>query len=191
MVSRHFLDDSLLQFRKLKAQADKALAQTKDEHLFFTLDDGSNSIATIMKHLAGNMRSRWTDFLTSDGEKPDRDRDTEFELSTADTRARLLEFWEDGWSRLFSAVAALAPDDVEKTIYIRGEAHTVLEAINRQTSHYAAHVGQLVLLAKHFAGSRWQTLSIARGKSKEFEVAKSGAPYGVGKPGGVTGGSGR
>ena len=191
MVSRHFLDDSLRQFRKLKAQADKALAQTKDQHLFFTLDDGSNSIATIMKHMSGNMRSRWTDFLTTDGEKPDRDRDTEFEISNADTRARLLESWEDGWSRLFGAVGALAPEDVEKTIYIRGEAHTVLEAINRQATHYAAHVGQLVLLAKHFAGARWQTLSIPRGKSKEFEVAKGGAPYGVKGPGGVTGEPGR
>ena len=177
MISQHILDDSLRQLRKLKSQADKALAQTRDEHLFLTLDDGSNSIAIVMKHLAGNMRSRWTDFLTTDGEKPDRNRDTEFETGSADTRARLLAAWEDGWSRVFSAVGALGPDDLERTVYIRGEAHTVFEAINRQMSHYAAHVGQIVLLAKHFAGTRWQTLSIPRGKSKDFDVAKSGAPY--------------
>ena len=174
MISQHFLDESVRQFRKLKAQADKALAQTKDEHLFLTLDDGSNSIATLMKHMAGNMRSRWTDFLTTDGEKPDRERDTEFEIAAADTRARLLSLWEDGWARVFAAIGALGPDDVEKKIYIRGEAHTVLEAINRQATHYAAHVGQIVLLAKHFAGARWQTLSIPRGKSKAFGI--NGAP---------------
>lgn len=179
MISQHFLDDSVRQLRKLKSQADKALAQTKDEHLFFTLDDGSNSIAIIMKHVTGNMRSRWTDFLTTDGEKPDRDRDAEFEISSADDRARLLAAWEDGWARLFAAIGALRPGDLEKTITIRGEAHTVLEAINRQMSHYAAHIGQIVLLAKHFAGARWQTLSIPRGKSREFEVAKNGAPYGI------------
>ena len=174
MIAQHFLDESIRQFRKLKSQADKALAQTKDDHLFLTLDDGSNSIATLMKHMAGNMRSRWTDFLTTDGEKPDRGRDTEFEISPADTRARLLSVWEDGWARVFAELGALGPDDVEKMIYIRGEAHTVLEAINRQATHYAAHVGQIVLLAKHFAGGRWQTLSIARGKSKEFGI--KGAP---------------
>lgn len=174
MMSQHFLDESIRQFRKLKSQADKALAQTKDEHLFLTLDDGSNSIAILMKHMAGNMRSRWTDFLTADGEKPDRDRDTEFEIAGADTRARLLSLWEDGWVRAFAALGALEPDDLEATVHIRGEAHTVLEAITRQTTHYAAHVGQIVLLAKHFAGARWQTLSIARGKSKAFGI--KGAP---------------
>ena len=107
MISQHFLDDSLRQFRKLKSQADKALAQTKDEHLFLTLDDGSNSIAIIMKHMAGNMRSRWTDFLTTDGEKPDRERDSEFEISSADDAARLLAAWEDGWARVFAAIGAL------------------------------------------------------------------------------------
>lgn len=183
MFAQHYLDDSLRQLRKLKAQADKALAQTKDEHLFLTLDDGSNSIAILMKHMAGNMRSRWTDLLTSDGEKPDRHRDTEFEIAAPDTRARLLAAWEDGWARMLSAVGALTPDDLEKTIHIRGEAHTVLEAINRQAGHYAAHVGQIVLLAKHFAGSRWQTLSIPRGKSTELEVSKEGTPYGVNRPG--------
>lgn len=164
MVPQHFLDDSVRQLRTLKSQADKALAQTKDDHLFLTLDDGSNSIAIIMKHVAGNMRSRWTDFLTTDGEKPERNRDTEFEIVSADSRARLLAAWEDGWSRVLGAIGDLAPDDLEKTVHIRGEAHTVLEAINRQTSHYAAHVGQIVLLAKHFAGTRWLTLSIPRSR---------------------------
>lgn len=162
MVAQHYLEDALRQMRKLKSQGDKALAQTRDEHLFAMLDEGSNSIATIMKHVAGNMRSRWTDFLTSDGEKPDRDRDSEFEMAAADTRERLLAAWEDGWSRVFRAVGALSPDDLERTVYIRGETHTVVQAINRQLCHYAEHVGQIVLLAKHHAGARWQTLSIPR-----------------------------
>jgi len=179
VIDRHYLDDSLLQLRKLKAQADKALAQVDEAHLFASLDSESNSIAIIMKHMAGNMRSRWTDFLTSDGEKPDRDRDTEFEVDPADTRARILSFWEDGWRVLLQTIAALTPEDLEKTIRIRGEAHTVVEAINRQLTHYAAHVGQIVLLAKHYAGPNWQTLSIPRGKSKEFDVSKRGSTYGV------------
>lgn len=172
MLAQHFLEDTVVQFRKLKAQADKALAQTKDEHLFLTLDDGSNSIAVIMKHMAGNMRSRWTDFLTTDGEKPDRDRDAEFEMAPIDSRGRLLELWEDGWSRTLGALGSLGPEDLEKTISIRGEPHTVVQAINRQATHYAAHIGQIVLLAKHFAGPRWQTLSIPKHKSKEFNAGR-------------------
>jgi hypothetical protein len=177
MIEQHYIDDSLRQLKKLKGQAEKALAQIDDEHLFATLDPEANSIAVIMKHIAGNMRSRWTDFLTTDGEKPDRDRDSEFEMNGADSRAAILSAWEDGWSRLFGAVSSLSPNDLEKTVRVRGEAHSVLEAINRQTSHYAAHVGQIVLLAKHYAGANWKTLSIPRGKSKEFDVSKSGAPY--------------
>ena len=179
MIERHYLDDTLLQLRKLKELADKALAQTDETHLFVTLDAEANSIALIMKHLAGNMRSRWTDFLTSDGEKPDRNRDSEFELMAEDTRATLMATWEDGWKRVFDAISALRPDDLAKTVSIRGEAHTVLEAINRQVAHYAQHIGQIVLLAKHFAGPKWKSLSIPRGKSRDFDVAKSGAPYGV------------
>ncbi len=179
MIEQQFLDDAVRQLRKLKAQADKALAQTADDHFFAMLDPEANSIALIMKHMAGNMRSRWTDFLTTDGEKPDRDRDREFEATGSDTRASITAQWEDGWSRVFSAISSLSPADLSKTISIRGEAHSVLEAISRQTSHYAAHVGQIVLLAKHYAGARWQSLSIPRGKSKEFDVSKSGAPYGV------------
>jgi hypothetical protein len=125
------------------------------------------------------MRSRWTDFLTTDGEKPDRERDTEFELDTADTRERVFALWEDGWARALGAVASLTAADLSKTVTVRGEPHSVVEAINRQTTHYAAHVGQIVLLAKHYAGPQWQTLSIPRGRSKEFDVSKRGAPYSV------------
>ena len=179
MIEQNFLDDAARQLRKLKEQADRAVAQTSDEHFFATLDPEANSIALIMKHMAGNMRSRWTDFLTSDGEKPNRERDREFETEAADTRASITAQWEDGWRRLFDAIVALTPSDLSKTVRIRGEAHSVLEAINRQMSHYSAHVGQIVLLAKHYAGSAWQTLSIPRGKSKDFDVSKSGAPYGL------------
>ena len=179
MIEQQFLDDAVRQLRKLKAQADKALEQTSDDAFFATLDPEANSIALIMKHMAGNMRSRWTDFLTTDGEKPDRERDREFERAGSDTRASITAQWEDGWSRLFAAITPLSPGDLSKTIYLRGEAHTVLEAINRQTSHYAAHVGQIVLLAKHYAGPRWRSLSIPRGKSKDFDVSKSGAAYGI------------
>ena len=179
MIEQQYLTDALVQLKKLKAQADKALAQTTDEHLFATLDPESNSIAIIMKHMAGNMRSRWTDFLTTDGEKPDRERDTEFELAGADSRERILALWEDGWARTLNAVSSLTAADLSKTVHVRREAHSVIEAINRQLTHYAAHIGQIVLLAKHFAGPEWQTLSIPRGKSKDVDVSKSGAPYGV------------
>jgi hypothetical protein len=179
MIEQQFLQDAVLQLRKLKAQADKAIAQTTDDSFFTTLDPEANSIALIMKHMAGNMRSRWTDFLTTDGEKPDRDRDREFETGSADTRASITALWEDGWGRVFGAIAPLSPADLAQTVRVRGEAHSVLEAINRQMAHYAAHVGQIVLLAKHYAGSHWQTLSIPRGKSKEFDVSKSGESYGV------------
>jgi hypothetical protein len=177
MIEQHYLDDTLLQLRKLKAQADKAIAQVDDRQLVAVLDSEANSIAILMKHMAGNMRSRWTDFLTSDGEKPDRNRDDEFVLAPNATRAAILEVWEDGWKRVIDAIASLEPDDLGKTIRIRGEAHTVVEAINRQVAHYAAHVGQIVLLAKYYAGAGWKTLSIPRGKSQEYDVSRSGAPY--------------
>lgn len=179
MIERQYLDDCLLQLRKLKAQAEKAIAQIRDDQIFATLDPESNSIALIMKHMAGNMRSRWTDFLTSDGEKPDRDRDSEFEVGATDTREKIFAAWEDGWSRLFRAVSSLTLEDLGKTVTIRSEPHSVLEAVNRQLTHYAAHVGQIVFLAKHYAGPNWQSLSIPKGKSREFDVAKSGAIKGV------------
>lgn len=178
-VLRHYLDDALLELRKLKEQADKAARQVDDRAFFALLDPEANSIALVMKHMAGNMRSRWTDFLTSDGEKPDRDRDREFLAETGETRESITAAWEDGWRRVFAAITALAPKDLGRTVTIRGEAHTVLQAINRQLTHYAAHVGQIVLLAKHLAGPEWKTLSIPRGKSKNFEVSKRGASYGV------------
>ena len=162
MIEQHYLDDSLFQLRKLKTQADKAMAQVDDRQFFAVIDPDANSIALIVKHVSGNMRSRWTDFLTSDGEKPDRDRDAEFALDSGDTREAILAHWEAGWELLFKTVTALGPDDLGRTVTIRNEPHTVVQAINRQTSHYSAHVGQIVLLAKHFAGPNWQTLSIPK-----------------------------
>ena len=167
-LGEHYLQDAVKEFRKMKAMAERALAQVSEAQLFREIDAESNSLAIIMKHLAGNMRSRWTDFLSSDGEKPDRQRDTEFELEPADTKAALLERWEDGWRRVFAAVEPLRGDDLLKTVMIRGEPHTVLQAIDRQLTHYSQHVGQILFLAKHLAGEKWQTLSIPRGKSEEF-----------------------
>jgi hypothetical protein len=174
MIEQHYLDDILRQLTKLKSLAERSIAQVNDEQLFTVLDPEANSIATIMKHMAGNMLSRWTDFLTTDGEKPDRDRDSEFVADGGATRARILTAWEDGWRCVFEAVSSLGPGDLEKTVRIRGESHSVLEAINRQVTHYASHVGQIILLAKHFAGATWRSLSIPRGKSKDYEVSKEG-----------------
>ena len=176
-LGRQYLDDSIRELHKYRAFAERAAAQVEDEAWFRTLDPESNSIALVMKHMSGNMRSRWTDFLTSDGEKPDRNRDSEFETEDSDTAATIRERWNDGWARVFAALEALEPGDLGRTITIRGEKHTVLQAINRQLTHYASHVGQIVFLAKHLAGDRWETLSIPRGKSREFDVTKSGAPY--------------
>lgn len=179
MIEQGYLDDCLLQLRKLKALADRAVSQIDQEPIFAVLDPEANSIAVVMKHMAGNMRSRWTDFLSTDGEKPDRDRDREFIIDAEDTHAKVLSMWEDGWSRLFDAVSSLTPEDLGKTVRIRGEIHTVVEAINRQMTHYAAHVGQIVMLAKHQAGANWQSLSIPRGKSKDFDVSRSGRAYDI------------
>jgi hypothetical protein len=179
MIEQQYLDDVHLQLRKLKAQADKAIAQIKNEDLFALIDPDANSIAIIMKHLAGNMRSRWTDFLTSDGEKPTRNRDTEFETGSGDSPARVREEWDRAWTLVLDTVSSLQLEDLDKTVYVRGEAHAVIEAINRQLTHYAAHVGQIVLLAKHFAGANWKTLSIPKGKSRAYDVSKAGSRYGV------------
>ncbi len=165
MEDREYLEEVIRQFRGLKKVAGRALAQTTPEDFFRTLDAESNSIGLLVKHMAGNMKSRWTDFRTSDGEKPDRRRDSEFEVEPGDTRESLERRWEEGWSLLFSAIEPLTSEDFGKTVPIRGEPHSVLRAINRQLVHYAYHAGQLVFLAKHFAGPRWQTLSIPRGKS--------------------------
>lgn len=177
MNEQAYIDDCVLQLKKLKKQGERAIAQIKDEDLFRSLDPESNSIATIMKHLAGNMRSRWSDFLTSDGEKPNRNRDSEFEINPLDTRDKILTTWEASWATTFATISALKPNDLDRVITIRGETHSVVEAINRQLTHYAGHVGQIVLLAKHYAGSSWQTLSIPRGNSKEYEVSKAGESY--------------
>jgi hypothetical protein len=164
LIEQHYIDDCVFQLRKLKAQAEKAIGQIDDSQFFALLDEDANSIALIMKHVAGNMRSRWTDFLTTDGEKPDRKRDTEFEQESGDTRDAIVARWNAGWEVLFNALSSLHPNDLGKTVTIRDEPHTVVQAINRQVSHYSAHVGQIVLLAKHFAGPRWQTLSIPKKK---------------------------
>jgi len=179
MIDQHYLDDVRVQLRKLKELADKALAQIDDEQLFGVLDSEANSIAIIMKHVSGNMQSRWTDFLTSDGEKPNRERDREFVQESADTRAAIYAAWEGGWNRLFQTLSSLSADDLGKTVPIRGQAHTVVEAINRQMTHYAQHIGQIVLLAKHYAGPNWKSLSIPRGKSRQFDVSKTGQTYGI------------
>ena len=176
-IEKHFLEDAVLQLRKYKGLADGAVAQVADADLFRSVDAESNSIAIVMKHVAGNMKSRWTDFLTTDGEKPDRDRDTEFETEPGDTRASVAARWEEGWRLLFSAIEGLAPSDLSRTVAIRAEPHTVLQAIQRQLTHYAYHVGQVVFLARHFAGPRWRSLSIPKGRSKDFDVARNGQPY--------------
>jgi len=158
------LTDALAVFRQYKKMAERAVDQVTDEQLLALLDDEANSIAVIMKHMAGNMRSRWTDFLTTDGEKPDRNRDTEF-IDPPATREALLEVWDDGWQRVFTALEPLTDADLTRTVTIRGEAHSVAQAINRQLAHYACHVGQIVLLARHFQGANWKSLSIPRGMS--------------------------
>lgn len=162
-----YVEDCLALFRQYKSLADRAMEQATDEQLFATLDPESNSIAIIVKHLSGNMRSRWTDFLTTDGEKPSRDRDQEF-VDPPATRAALLDGWEDGWHRLFATLESLSEADLKRSITIRGEPHSVMQAINRQVAHYALHVGQIVLLAKHYAGNRWRSVSVPKGHSAEF-----------------------
>lgn len=165
-----FLDEAIKTFRSQKALADKAMAQLKDEEFFVTLDAESNSIAVIIKHMAGNMLSRWTDFLTTDGEKPDRNRDMEFVITPQTTRAGLMARWEEGWACALRAVESLKPEDAGKIVYIRGEEHTVMKAVMRQVAHYAQHVGQIIFLAKHLRSSEWQSLSIPRNRSAEFNA---------------------
>lgn len=160
-----YLEDVIRQFHGTKKLADKALLQVGDDDFFRKIDRESNSLALIVKHVSGNLRSRWTDFLVSDGEKPDRRRDAEFEIEN-DTRAVLMERWEEGWRCLFQALETVAPPDLLSTVAIRGIPHTVLKAINRQLTHYSQHVGQIVFLAKHLSGPRWQSLSIPRGQSE-------------------------
>jgi hypothetical protein len=164
-----YLKDSIDVLRYYKRLGERAIAQVPDESLIAALDSESNSIAVIVKHLAGNMRSRFTDFLTSDGEKPDRDRDSEFEAPPK-TRDEVLAIWESGWKLAFDALAPLTDADLSRTAYIRTEAHSVMQTIHRQVAHYAYHVGQIVYLAKHFAGPDWNALTIPRRKSAEFNA---------------------
>ncbi|HYH83947.1 MAG TPA: DUF1572 family protein [Pyrinomonadaceae bacterium] len=166
-LAEHYLEEAVGAFRGLKRLADGAIEQVSDEEMFRAIDPESNSIALIMKHMYGNMRSRWTDFLTTDGEKPDRRRDSEFLVEGEDRRA-VMERWEAGWQTVFDALAPLKAEDLLRHVAIRGEPHTVVKAINRQISHYGQHTGQIVFLAKHLKASDWQTLSIPRGESETF-----------------------
>src|SRR5215472_13418972 len=162
-----YLMDSTDLLRYYKKLGEQAIAQASDEALLATPDSESNSIAIIVKHLSGNMRSRWTDFLTSDGEKPDRHRDSEFE-SPPQTRPEILALWESAWKIVFDSLAPLAEDDLARTVRIRGERHSVVQAIGRQIAHYAYHVGQIVYIAKHYSADHWKALTIPRGKSSDF-----------------------
>jgi uncharacterized damage-inducible protein DinB len=171
-LSTSYLQDSIGLFRYYKKLADRAMAQCPDEALFISLDAESNSIAIIVKHMAGNMRSRWLDFLTSDGEKPDRNRDTEFETPPS-TRAELIEMWERSWKYVFDALEPLTEADLMRTVTIRTEPHSVMQAINRQVAHYAHHAGQILFLAKHLTFTKtgkWESLSVPRGKSAEMNA---------------------
>jgi hypothetical protein len=169
-LTTSYLKDSIDLFRYYKKLGERAMEQCPDQGLFGTLDAESNSIAIIVKHMAGNMRSRWRDFLTSDGEKPDRNRDSEFEAPTA-TRAELMAAWEGGWKCVFDALEPLTEADMTRTVTIRSEPHSVMQAINRQMAHYGMHTGQIMFLAKHFtttATGKWDSLSVPRGKSQQF-----------------------
>ncbi len=167
-IGSAYLSDVVRNFRSYKKLAEEALAQVSDADMFRLIDPEANSIAMLIKHMAGNMRSRWTNFLTSDGEKPDRHRDREFEIEPGTTRTDVMRWWDEGWQRVFDAVTPLESSDLERKVYIAGREHSVLQAINRQLLHYAGHVNQIVLLAKHFRGSEWKSLSIPKGQSETF-----------------------
>jgi hypothetical protein len=173
VFSTDYVADSLALFRQYKGLAEKAMAQINDEDFFRLIDPESNSIAIIVKHIAGNMRSRWTDFLTTDGEKTDRQRDTEFEMDPNATRAEIMQRWDRGWQLVFDALTPLKQTDLDRKVFIRSEPHSVMQAINRQVAHYANHIGQIILLAKHFKGAEFQTVSIPKKKSSEFNAAVS------------------
>lgn len=173
--------DAITSFENYKKLAERAIEQVSDEEFFAVIDAEANSIAVIVKHIAGNLHSRWRDLLTTDGEKPDRNRDAEF-ISTGDTRASLMEYWRSGWQTLFDNVGPLTEEDFGKKIRIRGEPHSIVEAINRQLTHYSYHIGQIVLLAKHFRSTEWKTLSVPKNRSAAFnEFLKEQQAAGVGK----------
>ena len=172
-LATHYLEEIKRQLRGHKRMAEAAITQLDDDELFTLLDPESNSVAHLIKHIAGNAHSRFTDFLTTDGEKTDRFRDQEFEVSATTTREEVMRWWEEGWSIVFSTLDSLTPEDVSRTVTIRGEPHTVVQALNRALGHYAQHIGQIVFLAKHLRSKEWKTLSIPRGKSEEFKSGKS------------------
>jgi len=175
-IVQNYLDDSRSAMRAYKKLAEKAIAQLKDEEFFIALDQEANSVAVVMKHMAGNMISRWTDFLTSDGEKPDRNRDLEFVIEPHTNRDDVIAYWERGWKCVFDALEPLRSEDCEKTVLIRGEKHTIVQAINRQLMHYSYHIGQIVYLAKHFRSAEWTSLSVPRNRSAEFNAYVSTQP---------------
>jgi Protein of unknown function (DUF1572) len=169
-----YLADALTLFHYYKKLGEGAIGQVTDAELTTTLDGEMNSIAQIVKHMAGNMRSRWTNFLTTDGEKPDRNRDSEF-VEPPPTRADLMKTWEEGWDHLWRALGQLQEPDMVRTVTIRGERHSVMQAINRQLAHYPYHIGQIVMLAKHFRRDQWQPLTVPKNRSTDFNMAvKSG-----------------
>jgi Protein of unknown function (DUF1572) len=170
-LAAHYLHDAIRQFHSLKALAEGALTQIDEQDLFTTLDAEANSIAVLLKHLAGSMQTRWPGFPRTAEDAQDRDRDSEFMVAEEETKELLIERWEAGWRYLFSALEPLTPEDITRTVHIRGKPLSVLEAINRQLTHYAYHVGQIVFLAKHFRARAWQSLSIPRGQSDQFSAA--------------------
>lgn len=169
-ILQNVLDESIQTFRNYKKLAEKAMTQVSDEEFFKVIDDEANSIAIIAKHIGGNLRSRWTEFLTTDGEKSDRDRDAEFTESENDTRESLMESWENGWAALFGSMEALQTEDLGQTVQIRGESFTVFRAISRSLTHTVYHVGEIVFLAKYLRSGEWQNLSIPKNKSAEFNA---------------------
>jgi hypothetical protein len=175
-IVQNYHEDAVKAFRAYKKLTEKAIAQLKDEEFFVTLDEEANSVAVVMKHMAGNMISRWTDFLTSDGEKPDRNRDMEFVVDAQTTKDDVIAYWERGWKCVLDAIEPLTVKDFEKTVLIRGEKHTIVQAINRQLMHYAYHIGQIVFLAKHFRSAEWKSLSIPRNRSADFNAYLTAQP---------------
>lgn len=178
-LGEHYLQEVRSLFGKYKAMAERAMAQLDDRQFFAVPDPETNSVALTVKHIAGNLRSRWTDFLTTDGEKPDRDRDREFEIAPEDTRAALLARWDEGWALVSATLDTLRPEDLLQVVPIRAEPHSVVQALQRSLTHYAYHVGQIVQLAKHWKEGDWQTLSVPRGRTEEFNremLARFGHP---------------
>jgi hypothetical protein len=175
-IVQNYHEDAVKAFRAYKKLTEKAIAQLKDEEFFVTLDEEANSVAVVMKHMAGNMISRWTDFLTSDGEKPDRNRDMEFVVDAQTTKDDVIAYWERGWKCVLDAIEPLTVKDFEKTVLIRGEKHTIVQAINRQLMHYAYHIGQIVFLAKHFRSAEWKSLSIPRNRTADFNAYLTAQP---------------